>query len=164
MPSLVRRPGVESLGGRAVEDVDSRHHRLSLEGSGHFPLFEEGPSHPHNRLVAPLDDTVLLRAVRRGVVALNTLIRAVRREFSRREFTTIIGAQHAQLAAALRLRSLSLAVKYHNPHVAGEVVQQDRTALIPDVRNITLTLIEREDDNMSWGNFLIYFSHNVMLI
>jgi hypothetical protein len=30
---------------------------------------------------------------------------------------------------------------------------QDRTALIPDVRNITLTLIEREDDTRSWDNF-----------
>jgi hypothetical protein len=37
---------------------------------------------------------------------------------------------------------------------------QDRTALIPDVRN--RTLIEREDDIRSWGNFLIYFSHNAM--
>jgi hypothetical protein len=27
------------------------------------------------------------------------------------------------------------------------------------VRNRTLTLIEREDDTRSWGNFLIYFSH-----
>jgi hypothetical protein len=35
----------------------------------------------------------------------------------------------------------------------------DRTALIPLVRNITLTLIEREDDTRSWENFLIYFSH-----
>jgi hypothetical protein len=84
MPSLVQRPAVESLGGRAVGDVDSRHHRLSPEDSRHSPLFKEGPSHPHNRLVAPLDDAVLLWAVRRGVVALNTLIRAVRREFSRR--------------------------------------------------------------------------------
>jgi hypothetical protein len=39
---------------------------------------------------------------------------------------------------------------------------QDRTALIPDVRNMTLTLIKREDDTRSWGNFLIYFSQNVM--
>jgi hypothetical protein len=32
------------------------------------------------------------------------------------------------------------------------------------VRNRTFTLIEREDDTRSWGNFLIYFSHyhNVM--
>jgi hypothetical protein len=28
--------------------------------------------------------------------------------------------------------------------------------------NITLTLIEREDDTRSWDNFLIYFSHNVI--
>jgi hypothetical protein len=39
---------------------------------------------------------------------------------------------------------------------------QDGTTLIPDVRNRTLTLIEREDDIRSWGNFLVYFSHNVM--
>jgi hypothetical protein len=38
----------------------------------------------------------------------------------------------------------------------------DRMALIPDVRNRTLTLIEREDDTRSWSNFLAYFSHNVM--
>jgi hypothetical protein len=32
---------------------------------------------------------------------------------------------------------------------------QDRTDLIPLVRNRTLTLIEREDDTKSWGNFLV---------
>jgi hypothetical protein len=100
----------------------------------HSPLLEEGPSHPHNRLVALVDDAVLLRAVRRGVVELNTLICAVRREFNRCEFAAVVGAQHAQLVAALRLRSglrapdgvrsLSLAVKDHNPHVAGEVVDE----------------------------------------
>jgi transposase InsO family protein len=30
------------------------------------------------------------------------------------------------------------------------------------VRNTTLTLIKREDDTRSWGNFLVYFSHNAM--
>jgi hypothetical protein len=30
------------------------------------------------------------------------------------------------------------------------------------VSSWTLTLIEREDDTRSWGNFLVYFSHNVM--
>jgi hypothetical protein len=133
MSCLVRRPAVESLGGRAVEDVDGRHHHLSPEDSWHSPLLEEGPSHPHNRLVAPLDDAVLLWVVRCGVVALNTLIRA---EFCRREFATVVGAQHTQLAAALRLcsglrtpdgvRSLSLAAKDHNPHVAGEVVDEQQ--------------------------------------
>jgi hypothetical protein len=34
--------------------------------------------------------------------------------------------------------------------------------LIPDVRNRTLTLIEREDNTRSWSNFLVYFSHNDM--
>jgi hypothetical protein len=92
MSSLVRRPAVESLGEREVEDVDSRHHRLFPEDSRHSSLLEEGPSHPHNRLVAPLDDAVLLRDVRRGVVTLNTLIHAVRCEFSRCEFAAIVGA------------------------------------------------------------------------
>jgi hypothetical protein len=67
---------------------------------------------------------------------LNTLICAVRRKFSRREFATIVSAQHAQLTAALCLRSglrapdgirnLSLADKYHNPYVAGEVVDEQQ--------------------------------------
>jgi hypothetical protein len=39
---------------------------------------------------------------------------------------------------------------------------QDRMTLIPDVRNRTLTLIERDDDTRSWCNFLVYFSHNAM--
>jgi hypothetical protein len=60
MPSLVRHPTVESLGGRAVEDVDNHHHRLSLDDSRHSPQLQESTSHPHNRLVAPLDDVVLL--------------------------------------------------------------------------------------------------------
>src|SRR5512141_2509727 len=105
MPSLVRCPTVEGLGRRAVEDVDGCHHRLPPEDGRHPPLLEKSPSHPHNRLVAPLDDAVLLWAIRRGVVALNALISAVRREFSRREFAAVVSAQHAQLAAALRLCS-----------------------------------------------------------
>jgi hypothetical protein len=40
---------------------------------------------------------------------------------------------------------------------------QDRTALIPLVRNRTPTLIEREDDTRSWRNFLIYFSHSTTI-
>jgi hypothetical protein len=65
---------------------------------------------------------------------LNTLISAVRHEFSHHELATVVGVQHAQLTAALRLcsglrapdgvRSLSLATKDHNPHVAGEVVNE----------------------------------------
>jgi hypothetical protein len=31
------------------------------------------------------------------------------------------------------------------------------------VRNRTLTLIEREDDTRSWGNFLVYFSHSTTM-
>jgi hypothetical protein len=92
-------------------------------------LLEEGPSYPHNRLVALLDDAVLLRVVRRGIVTVNTLIHVVRREFA-----AVVIVQHAQLAATLRLcsglrapdgvRSLSLAAKDHNPHVAGEVINE----------------------------------------
>jgi hypothetical protein len=87
-------------------------------------------------MVVPLDDVVLLRAVRRRVVAPNTLIRTVRREFSHREFIAVVGAQHVQLAAALRLCSslrapdgvcnLSLAAKDHNPQLAGEVIDEQQ--------------------------------------
>jgi hypothetical protein len=132
--SLIRCHLVECLGGQAVEDVDRCHHCLSPEDNRHSPLLEESLSHPHNHLVAPLDDVVLLWAVRHGVVALNALIHAVRRELSRREFTTIVGAQHAQLVTTLHLhsdlpmldgvRSLSLAAKDHHPHVVGEVVDE----------------------------------------
>jgi hypothetical protein len=31
------------------------------------------------------------------------------------------------------------------------------------VRNRTLTLIEREDDTRSWGNFLVYFSYSTTM-
>jgi hypothetical protein len=31
------------------------------------------------------------------------------------------------------------------------------------VRNRILTLIEREDDTRSWGNFLVYFSHSTAM-
>jgi hypothetical protein len=40
---------------------------------------------------------------------------------------------------------------------------QNRTTLIPLVRNRTLTLIEREDDTRSWGNFLVYFSYSTTM-
>jgi hypothetical protein len=39
---------------------------------------------------------------------------------------------------------------------------EHRLTMVANVRNRTLTLIERADDTRSWGNFLIYFSHNVM--
>jgi hypothetical protein len=123
MPSLIRRPAVESLGARAVEDVDNRHHRLSLEDNRHSHLLEEGPSHSHNRLVAPLNDVIMLRAVRREVMAPNTL--------SRHEFADIIGVQHMQLVAALCLRSGLRATKDHNPHVAGEVIDEQREVVAP---------------------------------
>jgi hypothetical protein len=40
---------------------------------------------------------------------------------------------------------------------------QDSMTLILLVRNRTLTLIEREDDTRSWGNFLVYFSHSTTM-
>jgi hypothetical protein len=42
---------------------------------------------------------------------------------------------------------------------------QDRTALIPFVRNRTLTLIEREDDTRSWkknSSLFLTLYHNIM--
>jgi hypothetical protein len=40
--------------------------------------------------------------------------------------------------------------------------KEEAMAALQVVRNRTLTLIEREDDTRSWGNFLVYFSQNVM--
>jgi hypothetical protein len=34
---------------------------------------------------------------------------------------------------------------------------------IASVRNRTLTLIKREDNTRSWGNFLVYFSHSTTM-
>jgi hypothetical protein len=69
-------------------------------------------------------------------VALNAFFSAIRCEFSRREFAAVVGAQHAQLAATLRLRrslrapdgvrSLSLAAEDHHPHVAGVVIDEQQ--------------------------------------
>jgi hypothetical protein len=56
-------------------------------------------------------------------VALNTLIRAVQHEFSRREFAAIL---RSGLRAPDGVRSLSLTAKDHNPHVAGEVVDEQQ--------------------------------------
>jgi hypothetical protein len=70
-----------------------------------------------------------------GVVLFGTCLWNITHS-NRREFTAVVGAQHAQLVAALRLRiglcapdgvrNLSLAAKDHNPHVAGEVVDEQQ--------------------------------------
>jgi hypothetical protein len=36
--------------------------------------------------------------------------------------------------------------------------EEEAATAVVSVRNRTLTLIEREDDTRSWGNFLVYFS------
>ena len=69
-------------------------------------------------------------------MALDALIGAVRREFSRRELAAVVSAQHAQFAAALRLhtnlrapdgvRRFSLTAEDHHPHVAGEIVDEQQ--------------------------------------
>jgi hypothetical protein len=65
MPSLVWRLAVEGLGGGAVEQLDSSHHRLTPVDRRHPSLLEEGTGGGHHRLVAALDDAFLLRSVRR---------------------------------------------------------------------------------------------------
>jgi hypothetical protein len=92
MPGLVRRLVVKGLGGRAVEEMDDSHHRLSLVDCRHPSLLEEGAGGGHHGLVAALNDAILLRGVRRREVALDTLVGAVRREFSRRELAAVVGA------------------------------------------------------------------------
>jgi hypothetical protein len=48
--------------------------------------------------------------------------------------------------------------------MSGQLLTLSRVSFLSiiSVRNRTLTLIEREDDTRSWGNFLLYFSHNAM--
>jgi hypothetical protein len=50
-------------------------------------------------------------------------------------------------------------------HVLVEVVSHPLhpATVVVDVRNRTLTLIEREDDTRSWGKFLVYFSHSTTM-
>jgi hypothetical protein len=92
VPGLVRRLAVKGLGGRAVEEMDDSHHRLPLVDCWHPSLLEEGAGGGHHRLVAALNDAVLLWGVRRGEVTLDSLIGAVRRELSRRELAAVVGA------------------------------------------------------------------------
>jgi hypothetical protein len=72
--------------------MDGNHHRLSPVDCRHPSLLEEGAGGGHYGLVAALNDVVLLRGVRRGEVALNTLVGAVRRELSRCELAAVVGA------------------------------------------------------------------------
>ncbi len=92
MPGLVRRLAVKGLGGRAVEEMDGSHHRLPPVDCWHPSLLEEGAGSGHHYLVAALHNAVLLRGVWRGEVALDPLVSAVRRELSRRELATVVGA------------------------------------------------------------------------
>jgi hypothetical protein len=48
-------------------------------------------------------------------------------------------------------------------HLMGQFMRIPYLKLRKCVRNITLTLIEREDDTRSWGNFLVYFSHSTTM-
>ena len=92
MPSLIRRLAVKGLSGRVVEEMDGSHHRLSVVDGRHPSLLEEGTGGGHHSLVAALHNAVLLWGVRRGEVALDPLIGAVRLELSRRELATIVVA------------------------------------------------------------------------
>jgi hypothetical protein len=92
VPGLIRRLAVKGLGGRAVEEMDDSHHRLSRVDCRHPSLLEEDVGGGHHCLVATLNDAVLLRGVRRREVALDPLVGAVRRELSCRELAAIVSA------------------------------------------------------------------------
>ena len=82
VPCLVWHLAIKGLGGRAVEEMDGSHHRLPLVNCRHPSLLEEGAGGGHHRLVAALNDTVLLRCVWCREVALDLLIGAVRHELT----------------------------------------------------------------------------------
>jgi hypothetical protein len=92
VPGLIWCLAVKGLGGRAVEEMDDSHHRLPLVDCRYPSLLEEGAGGSHHRVVAVLNDAVLLQGVRRGEVALDPLISAIHRELSRRELAAVVGA------------------------------------------------------------------------
>ena len=67
-------------------------------------------------------------------MALNSLIVAVHRELSCREFTAVVCAEHSELVAALLLCgylwsldgicSCRLRIEQHGPHIAGGVIDE----------------------------------------
>jgi hypothetical protein len=135
VPHLIWRLFVECLGRRAVEQVNNGHHCLTPVDGQYPPLLEEGTRGGHHRLVAALDDVVLLRSVRRGVVELDALVGAVRRELSRRELAAIVRAQHTKLTAILLLSSSLMTldgvrsnypgVEEDRPYIAGDIIDEE---------------------------------------
>jgi hypothetical protein len=89
---LVQHLAIKGLGGRAVEEMDGSHHCLPLVDCQHPSLLEEGAGGGHHGLVVALNDAILLRGVRHGEVALDTLVSAAHRELSRRELAATVGA------------------------------------------------------------------------
>jgi hypothetical protein len=135
VPHLVWRLAIECLSRQVVEQVNSDHDLLTPIDGRHPPLLEEGMSGGHHRLVAALDDAILLRSVRRGVEALDALVGVVRRELSRHELAAVVRAQDTKLATTLLLhsglmmldgiRSSCLGVEDDRLHVAGDVVDKE---------------------------------------
>ena len=80
--------------------MDSSHHCLPPIPSRKAPLLQQRTSHGHHRLVPTLHDSVLLRRVGGGVVALDSFVGAVGRKLHGGEFATVVGAQHLELASA----------------------------------------------------------------
>jgi hypothetical protein len=72
----------------------------------------------------------------------------------------LVGYYDSDLAGDIDTRKSTTSVLFFlsNCLVSWQFLKQRVVAL--SVRNRTLTLIEREDDTRSWGNFLVYFSHS----
>jgi hypothetical protein len=85
-----------------------------------------------------------------------------------------VAPHHAKLAAYERqLIGLVKVVRHWRPYLWLQefIIRTDHFSLKyllnqrlndSSISSWTLTLIEREDDTRSWGNFLVYFSHNAM--
>ena len=80
----------------------------------------------------------------------------------------VVGAQHVQLAAVLRLRSslrvpdgvhsLSLAAEDHHPHVAGEVVDEQQGSVVLPER------IKMPKRGVNWANSKFSFNDQILRI
>jgi hypothetical protein len=76
-------------------------------------------------------------------------------------FLPMEGMEHLSLPDVPVLSYTPAQLRYHE--AAQALLANPPLEGVEDVRNRTLTLIEREDDTRSWENFLVYFSHSTTM-
>jgi hypothetical protein len=90
MPYLIWSVPFNALSWAPVQNVDSGLHCLPPEPARDRHRLEHAPSHAHDGLVSPFDNSVLLWRVWCDQMPLDALLGAVVDEGSRRELTAVI--------------------------------------------------------------------------